>query len=145
MKKAFEIFSIIVLLMIAAFFDIVYQNAKQVDPTSLQSNVSFLFWLQIFGTLLVAFLLLLAAWYLNCRSSNDLIVTVICILLGSFVLLLATLPGTRLIAQINLSRSILGAWLTDIVSSNLSLTSFSAAFIFSIGIFRLFSLLKKHD
>lgn len=143
MKKTFEILSVIGLLMIAAFFDTMYQDAKQVDPTSLQSNISSLFWLRIFSTLLITLLLLLVVWYLLCHSSNDLVVTSACILLGVLVLISVTIPGTRIIAQINLSNNVLGAWITDIVSSNLSLTSHVAAFIFAIGIFRLLPLSRK--
>jgi hypothetical protein len=142
-KKTFEILSVMGLLVIAAFFDIMYQGAKHFEPTSLQSNSSSLFWLRIFGTLLITFLLLLAVWYLLCRSSNEPVVTAVCIIMGVLVLILVTVPGTHLMAQINLSRSILGVWLTNVVSSDLSLTSHVAAFIFGIGIFRLLPLSRK--
>ena len=145
MKKVFEILVVIGLLVIAAFFDITYQSAKQVDPISLQSNLSSLFWLRIFCTLLITLLLLLAAWYLICWNSNDKVITAMCIILGIFVFLLVTIPGTRFIAQINSSRNVLSIWLTSIVASNLSLTSHTAAFILGIGIFRLLPLPKKQD
>ena len=145
MNKTFEILSIVGLLMIAAFLDIVYQGAKQFDPTSLQPNNSSLFGLRIFSTIFITIVLLSISWYLLCRSSHDSVVTAVCIILGVITLLLATVPGTRFVAQINLSRSVLGVGLSDIVSSNLSLTSHSAAFVLCIGIIRLFpdKYLKK--
>lgn len=143
MKKFLAIISIFGLLIIAAFFDITYQDAKQVDLISLQSNMSSLFWLRIFGTLLITCLLLSIAWYLLCWSSPDLVVATIYIVVGVLVLFLVTVPGTRFIAQINLPINMLRIWLTDIVSSNLSLTGYTAAFIFGIGVFMLLPLPRK--
>ena len=137
MKKIYEIISVFGLLIVAAFFDIAYQRAKQVDPTSLQSTNFSLFGLRILGTIFVTILLLSIFWYLLRYSSQSSVVAIVCILVGAIGLLVLTVPGTRLVAQLNLSRSAVGVWLGDIVSSNLSLTSHSAAFILCIGILRL--------
>lgn len=137
MKRMLEILSVFGLLVIAALLDTSYQRAKQVDPTSLQSSDAVLFLLRTLGTVFVAALILILAWYLLCRSSSSLMVTIVCILLGAVTLLLVTMPGTRFVAQFNLTQSVAGDWLRDIVSSGLSLTSISAAFILCIGVARL--------
>jgi len=143
MKKSFELLSVAGLLMLAAFFDVVYQGAKQFDPTSLQSNNLPLFWLRITSTIFITILLLVISRYLLWRSSHSLAVSIVCIIFGAITMLFATIPGTHFIAQFGLPRNILRVWLNDIVSSGLSLTSHVAAFVFCIGIFRLFPFLNK--
>lgn len=143
MKKSLEIFSVIGLLTIAAFFDVVYQGAKQFDPTSIQSNNLSLFWLRITSTIFITIMLLIISRYLLWHPPHDLVVSIVCIILGAIIILSATVSGTHFIAQFDLPRSVLRVWLNDIVSSGLSLTSHVAAFVFCIGIFRLSPFLSK--
>lgn len=143
MKKTLEISSVIGLLMLAAFLDVTYQGIKPVDASTFQTNFATLFWLRIFSTLLITFLLLLIAWHLLCHSSRDRAVTVTCIIIGLLVLISATVPGAMFMAQFNLSRTTLGRWLTAVVSSDLSLTSHVAAFILALGVVRLWPLSRK--
>lgn len=143
MKKTREISSVIGLLILAAFLDVTYQGIKPVDASTFQTNFATLFWLRIFSTLLITFLLLLLAWHLLCHSPRERAVTAACIIIGAVVFILATVPGTLFIGQLNLSRTALGRWLTDIVSSDMSLTSHAAAFIFALGIVRLWRLPRK--
>ena len=143
MKKTLEISSVIGLLILAAFLDVTYQGIKPVGASTFQTNFATLFWLRIFSTLLITFLLLFVAWYLLCHSSRERPVTAACIIIGVLVLISATVPGAMFMAQFNLSRTVLGRWLTAIVSSELSLTSHVAAFIFGIGIVRLLRLPRK--
>ncbi len=143
MKKTLEISSVIGLLMLAAFLDVTYQGIKPVDASTFQTNFATLFWLRIFSTPLITFLLLLIAWHLLCHSSRDRAVTVTCIIIGLLVLISATVPGAMFMAQFNLSRTTLGRWLTAVVSSDLSLTSHVAAFILALGVVRLWPLSRK--
>ena len=143
MKKTREISSVIGLLILAAFLDVTYQGIKPVDASTFQTNFATLFWLRIFSTLLITFLLLLLAWHLLCHSPRERAVTVACIIIGGLVLISATVPAAMFMGRFNLLRTTLGRWLTDIVSSDLSLTSHVAAFILAIGIVRLWRLPRK--
>ncbi len=137
MKKINVVFIVLGVLTLSALLDIAHFRMKQIDSISFQPPISLLFGLQIVGTILITVLLLFISWYLLCYSSYDSTISIVCVLLGAVILFLVTIPGTHFVAQFNLSRNMLRIWQSDIVSSNLSLTSHSAAFIFCIGVIRL--------
>jgi hypothetical protein len=145
MKKIYEIFGVIGLLAIAAVLDIVYQRTREVDPRLLDSAIIAFSWLRILGTVFITILLLAISWYLLYHPPHASVVTAVCILLGAITLLVLTIPGLRFVAQFHIFSRLPRAWLTDIVVSDLSLTSHSAAFILCIGVIRLLpaKFLKK--
>lgn len=141
MKKIYEIFVVLGLLAVSIFLDITCHGMKAIDATSLQSLQSTelsMSWLKITGTFFIALLLLLISWCLLCPSCHrSSIVTIICILLGGIVLFATTISGYRFITQYIFIRGMGLEWLTSVVSSNMALTSLSAAYILAIGFLRL--------
>lgn len=134
MRKIYGIFYVLGILMIAAVLDVIYGRVARFDPILTVPPVSTLFWMQISSTIFVVVLLLLFTWYLLYTQRNF-GVTMVCILLSLCVLCLTTLAGVQFVAQLGVSRnSILRIWLIDIVFSDLSLTSYSSAFILCISV-----------
>lgn len=143
MKKAYGVFSILAVLVISAIFDIFYHRFGQFDPVSATPPISSLFWLQISSTIFITIVLLALSWRLFYAFHGHFI-TVVSIFLGGCVLILTTIAGTRFVAQLDISSSnLLRMWLNDIVSSKLSLTSHSAAFVLCMGIIRLLPFVRR--
>ncbi len=138
MRRVYEIFAVLGLLAVSIFVDNTYHGMKTADITLIQSVESSMTWLKITGTFFITIVLLLISWYLlcpSCRRSS--IVTVICILLGGTVLFATTISGYRFIAQDIFIARVVSKWFADVVSSNMALTSHSAAYILAIGFLRL--------
>lgn len=136
MKRVFSVICVIGILVLTVVLDIVYYRVSQFDPSMAQPPISSLFWLQVLSTIIVAFALLVTFRHLLYMPPSF-VVTAVSVIFGGCILLLTTVAGARFVGQLGISKSILRIWLSEVVSSGLSLTSLSSALVLCSGLIRL--------
>lgn len=136
MRKGLSIFGMIFLIVSSAVFDQNYNKLETIfSPRSQFFN---LFWYEIIGYVVLAIMLFSLAWYVLYFNSRSFLVSITYIIIGMFTLFSMTLLGYyKFWSPILQNSQFFRSWFVECISSPISLTSYCAVTIMTIGLARL--------